>query len=108
MESGSLGIVIISANRPVRPSQNQDQAANTSAAPVQHARHVGQHSSLTRFGCFNICSVNKVDEVRMLMQEEKLNELALTETWHEDFDCTISSISPGCGSKSARSCKTDR
>src|SRR6218665_2356841 len=98
-ESGSTGVRIISGNRPVRRPLSQSQSANTCDAPVQHrepalicpriSRHAVQRSRLTWFGCLNIRSVNnKIDDVRLLMQEEKLHVLALTETWHEDSDCT--------------------
>src|SRR6218665_2269117 len=98
-ESGSTGVRIISGNRPVRRPLSQSQSANTRDAPVQPRepvlicpripRHAIQRSRLTRFGCLNIRSVNnKIDDVRLLMQEEKLHVLALTETWHKDSDCT--------------------
>src|SRR6218665_1472209 len=98
-ESGSTGVRIISGNRPVRRPLSQSQSANTRDAPVPHrepalicpriSRHAIQRSRLSRFGCLNIRSVNnKIDDVRILMQEEKLHVLALTETWHEDSDCT--------------------
>src|SRR6218665_2335020 len=93
-ESGSTGVRIISGNRPVRRPLSQSQSANTRDAPVPHrepalicphiSRHAIQRSRLTRFGCLNIWSVNnKIDDVRLLMQEEKLHVLALTETWHK-------------------------
>src|SRR6218665_3978118 len=98
-ESGSTGVRIISGNRPVKRPLSQSQSANTRGAPVQHrepalicpriSRHAIQRSRLTRFGCLNVRSVNnKIDDVRLLMQEEKLYVLALTETWYEDSDCT--------------------
>lgn len=31
---------------------------------------------------------NQVGDVLVLMQEEKLNVLALTKTWHKNSDCT--------------------
>jgi len=98
-DSGSTGVRIISGNRPIRRPLSQSQSANIRDAPVQPrepvlicpriSRHAIQRSRLTRFGCLNIRSVNnKIDDVRLLMQEEKLHVLALTETWHEDSDCT--------------------
>src|SRR6218665_375797 len=98
-DSGPTGVRITSGNRPIRRPLSQSQSANIRDAPVQTrepvlicpriSRHAIQRSRLTRFGCLNIRSVNnKIDDVRLLMQEEKLQVLALTETWHEDSDCT--------------------
>ena len=98
-DSGITGVRIISGNRPIRRPLSQSQSANIRDALLQPrepvlicpriSRHAIQRSRLTRFGCLNIRSVNnKIDDVRLLMQEEKLHVLALTETWHEDSDCT--------------------
>ena len=41
------------------------------------------------YATLNIRSVNnKIEDVRQLMIDRKLNILALTETWHEDSDCS--------------------
>ena len=52
-------------------------------------RHAMQPDLRLSYDTLNIRSVNnKIEDVRQLMIDRKLNILALTETWHEDSDCS--------------------
>ena len=71
---------------PAKPTNDEQPLHKLIYARIQ--RHTAPTVRRLKIGSLNIRSVNnKIDDVCDVMSKHRLHMLALTETWHEDFDC---------------------
>ena len=80
------GATVVTGNRPARRSVPISQSLTR--------LHVDRHSAQTGlklvFGCLNVRSLtNKVDDLRTLLQEQSIDVMLLTETWHDADSISI-------------------
>ena len=88
----------VSSSPPLQTSANDDTVNSSRRSHRPPRRNVvpvpsaGRHSTCSStapltFGLLNICSLrNKIDGIRGLFDEYKIDVFSLTETWHEDTD----------------------